>query len=249
MWFVGPCEFAKRIRKMLLPYELFFHIVSFASMRSIHALSQTCRAAAGLSTDENLFKRLVQTRYNPTLQDLPCDLEWKDVFAYIYALRRRIALKHVQSSLINFVSYDVFVPKEHNVSHTCNCVSCFGYNVMHTKLIGQDGKFLYFNPLVLPPMYRKINLYAVNFENHARKLKFSMDSNCSSQQELDERTRHVDAFPPFDWHMVINDGMCLWSPTLKRYVLVYSMQSMFTYFCKKHGPSMEQRIGVVERNE
>jgi len=211
----------------MLPYELLFRIASFCKPRRLCALSLLCRSTAPLCLDEALFKQLVQTRYKSKLEP-PENATWKDVFCFIFALHRRLANKPVPSSMLSYVSYDVFILPQPGYRHPCTCKSTFGYYVQHKPFIGRDeeGK-AYFQPFQLPLMNRKIKLYAINFEQRARKIKHCIEHSA---------TMHVDedsVFPPFNNHMIIADGIVLWSLALRKYVLVYEMELIYRYYCKK----------------
>jgi len=233
---------------MQMPYELFFHIATFCKPRRLCTLALTCRSSAPLCNDDSLFRILVLTRYKHDAT-IPQHMTWKDLFCFIFALHRRLANKHVPPSMASYVSYDIYI-RPGELRHPCNCKSTFGFNVHHKQFLGKDAKGrVLFTPFHLHPMERKINLYAINFERHARKIKFSIEADCADSIELGRLTSGADLFPPFNSHMIIADGMVFWSLEERKYVVVYEMELIFKYFCRKHASSMGERIPLVEHDD
>lgn len=234
----------------MLPHELFVHIASFCKVRTISSLSQTCKALAILAKDESLHRHLVLTRYNPNA--VKTHLSWKTLFRSIWCLRRRIANKPVKGEERYPMSYDVFkqinTEADENVGGGCNCISHFGYNVLHKRIIdySQNGS-LVFIPFHLPPDLRKIHLYHLNFENRLRQIKAGIEYGSTTMQDAEKQLS--DAFPPFTPVMIIADGLCVWQNESRKYVLVYEMAKLFKHFQQTHAPKMGERIALLAHAE
>ena len=231
-----------------LPYELLVNIATYCKPRTLCALIKTCKAAAALAVDESLFKQLCKKyKINTAFET---QLSWKGVFITVWCVRKRIANKPVKCEIYDFIRYDAFLKiddddeQDENLRGVCNCISHFGYSVLHlhlTQPASHDGSII-FVPFHLPPPLRKIHLYNLNFENHMRRIKQGIDNNMKQTKEISNQ-------PPFNDIILIADGLVVWSHEQRKYCLVYDMAEMFRHYQRKHTPSMVERIAAQRRAE
>jgi hypothetical protein len=209
-----------------LPYELLTHIALHLKPRRFSLFTQLGRAFAPLCNDEAVFCKLFRIHYNAELESNG-DWWWKDLFflAYKMNVMLKLSLQNPNRFLAidHFCMYRSFRPSMTAELYTgSSSTSCLGFILDYHFCINESGEFF---PRLLQFPSRSAKLYAVNFEHRAREVKRQIDGGIPENVYMDGERIGVES--PFQKVLFIHDGLCVWSPTLVKYVLIYSMADIY----------------------
>jgi hypothetical protein len=214
-----------------LPYELLTHIALYLKPRRFPLFTQLARAFAPLCNDETVFRKLFRLHYNSQLESSD-DWLWKDLFVLAYRLNLTLKLSlrnrsnYPNVAIDHFCMYRSFRPAMTAELYTGSSnTSCLGFILDYHFCINESGEFF---PRLLQFPSRSAKLYAVNFEHRARQVKRQIEG----VHEAFANITHINGEPmrvkaPFQKVLFIYDGLCVWSPTLVKYVLIYSMADIY----------------------
>ena len=211
-----------------LPYELLTHIALHLKPRRFSRFTQLGRAFAPLCNDEAVFRKLFHMHYNAHLETSG-DWWWKDLFfmAYKMNLMLKMSLRNPAGrhlAIDHFCMYRSFRPAMTAELYTgSSSTSCLGFILDFHFCINESGEFF---PRLLQFPSRSAKLYAVNFEHRARRVKAQIDGRSPEITHVDGG-EPIDFEAPFQKVIFIHDGLCVWSPTLVKYVLIYSMADIY----------------------